>query len=288
MASASVWMNISTTMPEPRKQRLDLLLVAAGLFPSREKARASIMAGLVRSGTQILDKPGVAFSSLENIQVIQNDCPFVSRGGFKLAGALERFGIVPQDWVCLDIGASTGGFTDCLLQQGARRVYAVDVGYGQLDWRLRQDPRVICKEKCNARYLRSEELYPENGEQARLAVMDVSFISLLKILPALRDLLTPNGLLISLIKPQFEAAPSQNRKGIVQSLDVHFEVLDKIQTGSAHEGFFLHDVMASPVLGKGGNREFLGVFYRCPPEGTSSENKLNAETLWKAVHEKVS
>jgi len=269
-------------MPEPRKQRLDLLLVNAGLFPTREKARAAIMAGLVRNGSQILDKAGLALANLDNIQVQQNDCPYVSRGGLKLAGALARFGVSPADQICLDIGASTGGFTDCLLQQGALKVYAVDAGHGQLDWKLRQDSRVVCREKCNARHLTPQDLYGEGNERAQLAVMDVSFISLLKILPALQTLLSPEGRLLSLIKPQFEAAPSQNRKGIVHDEKVHFEVLQKIQSGAAEQGFFLHQIMSSPVFGKGGNREFLGVFYRYPPE-----NQLNAETLWKAIHEEV-
>ncbi|PIQ27580.1 TlyA family rRNA (cytidine-2'-O)-methyltransferase [bacterium (Candidatus Blackallbacteria) CG17_big_fil_post_rev_8_21_14_2_50_48_46] len=269
-------------MPDPRRQRLDLLLVEAGLFPTREKARAAIMAGLVRKGTQILDKAGLALSGLDQITVIQNDCPYVSRGGLKLAGALETFQLSVQGRICLDIGASTGGFTDCLLQKGAQRVYAVDVGYGQLDWKIRNDPRVICREKVNARYLKPEDLYAEDAEKASLAVMDVSFISLLKILPALRELLAPEGLLLSLIKPQFEAAPSQNRKGIVHSPDVHFEVLENIQKGSAAEGFYLHDLSVSPVLGKGGNREFLGVFYRYEPV-----NALKPELFWKAIHEEL-
>lgn len=269
-------------MPEPRKQRLDLLLVNAGLFPTREKARAAIMAGLVRNGSHILDKAGLLLANLDQVQVQHNDCPYVSRGGLKLAGALERFGVSAADLICLDIGASTGGFTDCLLQAGARHVYAVDAGHGQLDWKLRQDPRVNCREKCNARHLTPQDLYGEDKARAQLAVMDVSFISLLKILPALQTLLSPEGCLVSLIKPQFEAAPSQNRKGIVHDQNVHFEVLEKIQSGAEVFGFFLHQLMSSPVFGKGGNREFLGVFYRYPPT-----NKLNAETLWKAIHEEV-
>lgn len=269
-------------MPEPRKQRLDLLLVNAGLFPTREKARAAIMAGLVRNGNHILDKAGLLLANLEQVQVQQSDCPYVSRGGLKLAAALERFDISVSGLICLDIGASTGGFTDCLLQQGAQKVYAVDAGHGQLDWKLRQDPRVICREKCNARYLTPTDLYGSENERAQFAVMDVSFISLLKILPALQTLLSSDGCLVSLIKPQFEAAPSQNRKGIVHDEAVHFEVLQKILTGAEQTGFYLHQVMSSPVFGKSGNREFLGVFYRYSPPHT-----LNAETLWKAIHEEI-
>lgn len=267
-------------MPDSRRQRLDLLLVESGFFPTREKARAAIMSGLVRKGTQILDKPGIQLADLSQVAVLQNHCPYVSRGGFKLARALDYFQISVVGRICLDIGASTGGFTDCLLQRGAQKVYAIDSGHGQMDWTLRHDKRVVCLEKCNARYLKSEQLYRVDDQKASLAVMDVSFISLLKILPALNDLLDPTGLLLSLIKPQFEAAPSQNRKGVVHDPQVHYQVLHNIQTRSAAEGFYLHDLMNSPILGKSGNREFLGVFYRYPPK-----HMLSSEQLWKAIHE---
>lgn len=267
-------------MPDSRRQRLDLLLVEAGLFSTREKARAAVMAGLVRKGTQILDKPGMQLSDLSQIVVLQNDCPYVSRGGLKLAKALAHFHISPQGRICLDIGASTGGFTDCLLQQGADKVYAIDSGHGQMDWKLRNDSRVVCLEKCNARYLTPEQLYGPGDEKASLAVMDVSFISLLKILPALAILLHAEGILLSLIKPQFEAAPSQNRKGIVHDPQVHYQVLENIQAGSALQGFYLHDLIVSPVLGKSGNREFLGVFYRYAPV-----QPISPQLFWKAIHE---
>ena len=246
------------------RERLDCLLVAAGFFPTREKARAAVMAGLVRQGTRILDKPGVKYPGLpEDLEVQGAACPYVSRGGLKLAQALESFQIDPRDQICLDVGASTGGFTDCLLQAGAQKVYAIDVGYGQLDWSLRQDPRVVCLEKCNARYLTPQDLYGDQNK-ASLAVMDVSFISILKIFPALRSLLTDGASLISLIKPQFEAPPQDNRKGIVSDPAAHLRVLQKIQAESPAAGWYLHQAIASPIKGKSGNREFLGVFYTYP------------------------
>jgi 23S rRNA (cytidine1920-2'-O)/16S rRNA (cytidine1409-2'-O)-methyltransferase len=247
-------------------ERLDILLVNAGFYPTREKARGAIMAGLIRQGTKILDKPGHKFAGLpEDLEVRGDNCPYVSRGGLKLAKALELFGIDTTERICLDVGASTGGFTDCLLQSGAQKVYAVDVGYGQIDWKLRTDPRVIVKEKINARYLTPADLYPE-GEKASLAVMDVSFISILKILPALSDLLSADGLLISLLKPQFEAPQSDNRKGIVLDPKAHLRVLKSIREGSPATGWHLHKGIRSPIRGKSGNVEFLGVFYRDPPE----------------------
>lgn len=248
------------------RERLDILLVQAGYFPSREKARSAIMAGLIRQGTQILDKAGLKLSALpENLEVKGDTCPYVSRGGLKLAAGLKSFNIEPEGWVCLDMGASTGGFTDCLLQAGARQVYAIDVGYGQLDWKLRQDPRVVCLEKVNARYLTPEDLY-QGKESAQLAVMDVSFISILKIFPALHQLLTEQAPLISLIKPQFEAPPQDNRKGIVSDPAAHRRVLEKISSQAPELGWHLHQLIASPIRGKSGNREFLGVFYKYPAE----------------------
>ena len=246
------------------RQRLDQLLFNAGLFPSREKARGAIMAGEVRQGTQILDKPGTKLKALPEDLEIRSKHNFASRGGLKIEAALKRFEINPKDQTCLDIGASTGGFTDCLLQNGAPKVYAIDVGYGQLDWRLRQDERVVCMEKCNARYLEPEDLYNSEQDWATLAVMDVSFISILKILPALQRIMPPNACLVSLLKPQFEAQSNENRKGIVSSPKVHLDVLERIAGQSPVHGWHLHAAMPSPIYGKGGNREFLGVFYKYP------------------------
>jgi len=251
------------------RERLDLLLVNAGFFSSREKARSAIMAGQIRQGTHILDKAGLKLKELpDDLTIKGNDCPYASRGGFKLAEALKVFNISPQSKVCLDVGASTGGFTDCLLQAGAKQVYAVDVGYGQLDWKLRQDERVICLEKVNARYLTPEALYGAEGSKASLAVMDVSFISILKIFPALNQLLDQESTLISLIKPQFEAPRKDNQKGIVKDPQAHLRVLQQIHEQSPETGWFLHQAISSPIKGKGGNREFLGVFYKYPASDT--------------------
>jgi 23S rRNA (cytidine1920-2'-O)/16S rRNA (cytidine1409-2'-O)-methyltransferase len=181
--------------------RLDQLLVARGLFDSREKARRSVMAGQVRVDGRVVDKPGTAVKEDAGLAV-EAPPPFVSRAGLKLAAALDAFGVDPSGWVCLDVGASTGGFTDCLLQRGARRVYALDVGRGQLDWRLRQDPRVVAVEGVNARHLDADEL----PERCDLVTVDVSFISLLKVVPALVPHLRPGGLLLTLVKPR--RAPS--------------------------------------------------------------------------------
>ena len=255
------------------RERLDVLLVEAGFFSSREKARSAVMAGEVRQGTRLLDKPGVKMAGLpEDLEIKKRSCPYVSRGGLKLAKALDLFAVDPQDRICLDVGASTGGFTDCLLQRGAQKVYAVDVGRGQLDWGLRKDPRVVCLEKVNARYLQPEDLYPEDAPFASLAVMDVSFISILKILPALQGLLMPESPFISLIKPQFEAPQQDNRKGIVSSPEAHLRVLQKIADRAPESGWFLHQVSDSPIKGKTGNREFLGVFYtQAPAEAPNLE-----------------
>lgn len=261
-----------------KPERLDILLVNAGFFPTREKARGAIMAGLVRQGPKLLDKPGHKFPGLpEDLFVKGDNCPYVSRGGLKLAKALETFQVSAEGRLCLDIGASTGGFTDCLLQSGAEKVYAVDVGYGQIDWKIRTDERVVVIEKTNARYLTPPDLYPD-GVKASLAVMDVSFISILKIMPALSELLTPEGLIVSLLKPQFEAPPEDNRKGIVSDPKAHLRVLRRLRDESPETGWHLHAAIRSPIRGKSGNREFLGVFYRYPPERVPDFEALIAET----------
>ena len=265
MASENAWMNTYTTTYKPIKKRLDILLTEAGHFPSSEKARAAVMAGLVRLPHQLLDKPGIKLKELPKHLHIQKLCPYVSRGGLKLKKALETFKVEVNGVICLDIGSSTGGFTDCLLQNGAKHIYAVDVGYGQLDWSLRNHPQVTSREKVNARYLTSEDLYPEHSPKAQLAVMDVSFISILKILPALFHLLADDGYLVSLLKPQFEAEAHQNEKGIVKSAAVRLEVLERIQSKAPESGMYLHKVISSPIHGRGGNQEFLGVFYKYPP-----------------------
>lgn len=234
-----------------RRARLDTLLVELGLATSREKARSFIMAGHVRVASQVIDKPG-ALVPLDATIAVAEPSPFVSRGGVKLAHALDQFAIDPQGLVALDIGASTGGFTDCLLQRGARRVYAIDVGYGQLDYRLRTDPRVVALERVNARYALD---LPERGA---LATIDVSFISVTKIIPAVLGSLEPGSPLIVLVKPQFEIGKGKVGKGgVVRETRQHAEVLSHCINWAADHHLRLGGLTESPILGAEGNREFF-------------------------------
>ncbi len=234
------------------KARLDRLLVDRGLAESREKAQALIMAGEVRVDGQKAAKPGQAVAAESRLEVLGRPA-YVSRGGIKLAAALDQFGITVAGRVCLDIGASTGGFTDCLLQRGALRVHAVDVGSGQLDWKIRTDQRVIVHEHRNARELRFADI----GELADLGVCDVSFISVTLILPAMVPLLQPDGELVILIKPQFEVGKGQVGKGgIVREPELHRAACDRVEQAVKESGF-LTRIMESPLLGAEGNREFL-------------------------------
>ena len=207
------------------KERLDVLLVKRNLAVSREKAKAVIMAGEVYVDGQKEDKAGSMFQDSVHIEVRGNTLPYVSRGGLKLEKAMTHFGVSLEGKVCLDVGASTGGFTDCMLQNGAKRVYAVDVGHGQLDWKLRNDPRVVCMEKTNIRYVVPDDI----GEQADFSSIDVSFISLTKVLLPVRELLGEGGEIVCLIKPQFEAGREKvGKKGVVRDPAVHLEVIEKI------------------------------------------------------------
>lgn len=234
------------------KTRLDRLLVERGLADSREKAQALIMAGEVRVHGQKASKPGQPCEADAPIEVLARP-PYVSRGGFKLEGALRHFGIDVVGKVCVDIGSSTGGFTDVLLQKGAARVHAVDVGAGQLDWKLRTDARVVVHEGINARELKFEDI----GEQAALATCDVSFISVTLILPAMAPLVQADGQMVILIKPQFEAGKGQVGKGgIVRDPAVHQAACDRV-TQAVKEFGFKTSIMESPILGAEGNKEFL-------------------------------
>jgi 23S rRNA (cytidine1920-2'-O)/16S rRNA (cytidine1409-2'-O)-methyltransferase len=234
------------------KQRIDTLLVERGLVESREKAKALLLAGAVRVDGQRVDKAGQNVSIDSSIELAEMP-RYVGRGGLKLEGALERFGVDATGRVCLDVGASTGGFTDCLLQHGAARVYAFDVGAGQLDWRLRNDPRVVVREGVNARYLRPEDL----PEPVDLIVCDVSFISVTMILPALPPLLRTNGEIIILVKPQFEVGREQVGKGgIVRDPQLQAEACARVEAVVQALGFKTA-IMESPILGAAGNREFL-------------------------------
>ncbi|MCA9872803.1 MAG: TlyA family RNA methyltransferase [Anaerolineales bacterium] len=233
------------------KERLDKLLVQRGLADTRSKGQALILAGEVFVDGERVDKAGTAVSTTANIE-LKTPMPYVGRGGFKLAGALEEFGLAVNGRVCADVGACTGGFTDVLLQQGAARVYAIDVGYGQLDWKLRQDERVVVMERTNARYLESLP------EPAAFVCIDVSFISLRLILPAVQKWLDAAGDVVALIKPQFEAGPEQVGKGgIVKDTAVHRQVLLAMLEWSRQHGFVPWGLMRSPVTGADGNVEFL-------------------------------
>lgn len=236
------------------KQRVDALLVARGLCDSREQAKRLVMAGEVMMGTERIAKPSQKVPEQAELTVKEKP-RFVGRGGFKIEGALREFGIDPTGWVCADLGASTGGFTDCLLQQGAARVHAIDVGTNQLVWKLRSDERVISKERFNARNLTVEDL----GERVRLVVMDLSFISLTKVLPAAFGILEEGGSVISLIKPQFELSREEVGKGgIVREPERHQKAVDKIRNFVENDqGREWAGLITSPITGTDGNVEFL-------------------------------
>jgi len=234
------------------KKRLDILLVERGLAESRARAQAYIMEGRVRAGDRVYSKPGEAVDETAPLTLEQPETSYVGRGGEKLAHALDRFGLDPAGLVALDVGASTGGFTDVLLRRGAARVYAVDVGYGELAWSLREDPRVVVMERTNIRYL---ERLPE---QPALAVIDVSFISLDKVLPAVWRLLASDGRVVALIKPQFEAGRGLVGKGgVVRDPATHRLVLERALAYADAAGWRLGGLVSSPILGRAGNREFL-------------------------------
>ena len=238
------------------KKRLDVLLTERGHADSRTKAQAIIMSGLVYVAGQKADKPGVSYEETVDIEVRSgNTCPYVSRGGLKLEKALRDFGVKPEGYVCSDSGASTGGFTDCLLQQGASKVFAIDVGYGQLDWKIRSDPRVVVMERTNVRYVTPEQL----GEPLDLSVVDVSFISLKIVLPVIKTFLKPTGQVVCLIKPQFEAGKDKvGKKGVVREPATHKEVLDGFVDLANELDFRILGLTFSPVKGPEGNIEFLG------------------------------
>ena len=237
------------------KKRLDVLLVEQGYADSRTKAQAIIMSGLVYVDGQKADKPGMSFDETLPLEVRGATCPYVSRGGLKLEKALREFGVDPTGFVCSDSGASTGGFTDCLLQQGASKVFAIDVGYGQLDWKIRSDPRVVVMERTNVRYVTPEQL----GEPLDLSVVDVSFISLKIVLPVIKTFLKPSGQVLCLIKPQFEAGKDKvGKKGVVRDPQTHKEVLDDFVALANELNFKILGLTFSPVKGPEGNIEFLG------------------------------
>ena len=238
------------------KERLDVLLVEQGFAASREKAKAIIMSGNVFVNGQREDKAGTTFDPAKStIEVKGQTLKYVSRGGLKLEKALRDFGVKPEGFVCSDSGASTGGFTDCLLQQGASKVFAIDVGYGQLDWKIRSDPRVVVMERTNVRYVTPEQL----GEPLDLSVVDVSFISLRIVLPVIKTFLKPTGQILCLIKPQFEAGKEKvGKKGVVRDPSTHKEVLDDFVALAKELDMKILGLTFSPVKGPEGNIEFLG------------------------------
>ena len=237
------------------KKRLDVLLTEQGYADTRSKAQAIILAGQVYVNGQKADKPGISYEETVQLEVRGDVCPYVSRGGWKLEKALRDFGVKPDGYVCSDSGASTGGFTDCLLQQGAKKVFAIDVGYGQLDWKIRSDERVVVMERTNIRYVTPEDL----GEPLDLSVIDVSFISLGIVLPTIKTLLKPTGQVLCLIKPQFEAGREKvGKKGVVRDPETHKEVLDNFVALADSLDFTILGLTFSPVKGPEGNIEFLG------------------------------
>ncbi|MCH6268002.1 MULTISPECIES: TlyA family RNA methyltransferase [Neobacillus] len=265
------------------KERLDVLLVEKGLFETREKAKRAIMAGLVYGNEERLDKPGEKVKIDISLSVKGNVLPYVSRGGLKLEKALKVFDVSVTDKVLIDIGASTGGFTDCALQNGAKKSYALDVGYNQLAWKLRQDERVVVMERTNFRYVTPADL---SGEMPNFAVIDVSFISLTLILPVLKTLLVPDSDIIALIKPQFEAGREQvGKKGIVRDEKVHLQVIDKIIDFSITQGYTAANLSFSPITGGDGNIEFL-LHLKWVGEREAGVNSLPAEpeTIVKEAH----
>lgn len=236
------------------KERLDVLLVKRNLAESREKAKAIIMSGNVFVEGQREDKAGTAFPEEVQIEIKGHTMPYVSRGGLKLEKAIANFDVELQDKVCTDVGSSTGGFTDCMLQNGARKVFAIDVGRGQLDWKLRQDERVVCMEKTNIRYVTPDDL----GEPIDFSSIDVSFISLTKVLEPIRNYLKEDGQIVALIKPQFEAGREKvGKKGVVREKSTHHEVIQMVTSYAVSIGFEVLNIEFSPIKGPEGNIEYL-------------------------------
>lgn len=259
------------------KQRLDVALVERGLAETRQKAQATIMSGIVYVNDQKVDKAGFAVAPEANIEVRGSTLRYVSRGGLKLEKAMREFGLTLSGCICADIGASTGGFTDCMLQNGAAKVYAVDVGYGQLDWKLRSDERVVCMERTNARYLTHEQI----PDELDFASIDVSFISLKLILPAVNGLLKDGGHVACLVKPQFEAGRDKvGKKGVVRDPAVHREVLEHFLEHAAESGFGVLDLTWSPIRGPEGNIEYLGYLKK----GAQTEREFDLAALVEASH----
>ena len=264
------------------KTRLDVLLTERGLLDSRQKAQATIMSGIVFVNGQRVDKVGTAVSNDALIEIRGTTLPYVSRGGLKLEKAMQTFPLTLTGKICADIGASTGGFTDCMLQNGAKKVYAVDVGYGQLDWKLRNDARVVCMERTNARYLTHEEI----PEELDFASVDVSFISLKLIFPALYGLLREGGEIACLIKPQFEAGREKvGKKGVVRDPAVHLEVLEHFLIHAKENHFTVLGITYSPIRGPEGNIEYLGFLRKSEEPDAAVDPQAIVEASHTALKE---
>lgn len=262
------------------KERLDVLLVELGFYESREKARAQIMAGKIYVNDQKSDKPGTKIPRDANIEDRGIKMPYVSRGGFKLAKALEVFGIDVKDKICLDIGASTGGFTDVMLQNGAKKVYSVDVGYGQFAWKLRTDERVVCLERLNFRYATREEIQ----DWIDFSATDVSFISITKIIPKAMEFMTEFGEMVALIKPQFEAGKDKvEKKGVIKKKSTHLEVLTNILEFVKSQGLYIYGLDFSPIRGPEGNIEFL-IYFGKKDRGLDEISQEYVEKLVEQAH----
>ena len=263
------------------KERLDILLVKKNLAGSREKAKAIIMSGIVYVDGQKEDKAGSLFEETAAIEVRGATLKYVSRGGLKLEKAMTHFGVELEGKVCMDVGSSTGGFTDCMLQNGAVKVYAVDVGHGQLDWKLRNDPRVVCMEKTNIRYVKPEDI----ADRIRFASIDVSFISLTKVLGPVKALLTEDGQIVCLIKPQFEAGREKvGKKGVVREKSTHLEVIRMVMAFAAEIGFEILNLEYSPIKGPEGNIEYLLHLQNHPEGERYPDYQVHEEAVVEAAH----
>ena len=266
------------------KERLDVLLVKKGLAESREKAKAIIMSGIVYVDDQKEDKAGTSFEETAKIEVRGSTLKYVSRGGLKLEKAMTHFGATLEGKVCMDVGASTGGFTDCMLQNGAVKVYSVDVGHGQLAWKLRNDPRVVCMEKTNIRYVVPEDI----GDKIEFVSIDVSFISLTKVLGPVKNLMAEDGQIVCLIKPQFEAGREKvGKKGVVRDKKTHLEVINMVISFAVETGFEVLNLEFSPIKGPEGNIEYL-LHLKNPAEGERYEDMaVNPEQVVEEAHKQL-
>ena len=264
------------------KERLDVLLVSRGLAESREKAKAIIMSGNVYVDGQKEDKAGSNFPAEAVIEVRGNTLKYVSRGGLKLEKAMENFDVTLAGKICMDVGSSTGGFTDCMLQNGAVKVYAVDVGHGQLAWKLRNDERVVCMEKTNIRYVTPEEI----PDRIQFVSIDVSFISLTKVLGPVKALMEPDGEVVCLIKPQFEAGREKvGKKGVVREKSVHLEVIEMVASFAGSIGFEALHLEFSPIKGPEGNIEYLLHLRNCTDGSTFANDTIGASEIVEKAHE---